>query len=192
MLGDASPACFDSLPDVAPKKDLSAIERTRTQTDVKRLRKTDIHTKRPRDCCVMADDASEEAADDAAEDADPALSGERSAALKCSLGRLRITPALRLAIESVATRLKILSARGSLLAAEAVTQVLLRGEAPPKISSQTWWCNVLTQKPRSERFAQRNFRSCGLPLPSSSPAPRRWTLAFYGPKFLNPRQIPES
>ena len=89
----------------------------------------------------MADDAAE----DAAEDADPELPGERTVAVKCSLGRLRITPALRLAIESVATRLQILSARGSLIAAEAVTQALLRGEAPPKISSQTWWYNVLTE-----------------------------------------------
>ena len=97
----------------------------------------------------MADGAAEDAedaADDAAEeDADPEVSGERTAAVKCSLGRLRITPALRLAIESVAARLQILAARGSLIAAEAVTQALLRGEVPPKISSQTWWYNVLTE-----------------------------------------------
>ena len=106
----------------------------------------------------MADDAAEDAADDAAEDADPALSGERTAALKCSLGRLRITPALRLAIESVAARLQILAARGSLIAAEAVTQALLCGEAPPKISSQTWWYNVLTEaslgKVRAAKFPE--------------------------------------
>ena len=77
-----------------------------------------VLTKSARDCCFMADDAAE----DAAEDADPELPGERTVTVKCSLGRLRITPALRLAIESVATRLQILSARGSLIAAEAITQ----------------------------------------------------------------------
>jgi hypothetical protein len=89
----------------------------------------------------MADGAVE----DAAEDADPELPGERTVSVKCSLDRLHVTPALRLAIESVAARLQILSARGSLIAAEAVTQALLCGEAPPKISSQTWWYNVLAE-----------------------------------------------
>ena len=102
----------------------------------------------------MADDAAE----DAAEDADPELPGERTVTVKCSLGRLRITPSLRRAIESVAARLQILSVRGSLIAAEAVTQALLRGEAPPKISSQTWWYNVLTEaslgKVRASKFPE--------------------------------------
>ena len=82
---------------------------------------------------------------DAAADADPERPGERTVTVKCSLGRLRITPALRIAIENVAARLQILSARGSLIAAEAVMEALLRDAAPPMISSQTWWYNVLTE-----------------------------------------------
>ena len=111
----------------------------------------------------MEDDA------DAAADADPERPGERTVTVKCSLGRLRITPALRIAIENVAARLQILSARGSLIAAEAVMEALLRDAAPPMISSQTWWYNVLTEASRAEvsrtsksRFqALRWRRSCG-------------------------------
>ena len=58
--------------------------------------------------------------------------------VKCSLGRLGCTPALREKIESVVRRVHFLAIRGTHLATELLYRAVRTGATLPAVDSQTW------------------------------------------------------
>ena len=63
--------------------------------------------------------------------------------VKCSLGRLGCTPALREKIESVVRRVHFLAIRGTHLATELLYRAVRTGATLPAVDSQTWWYRVI-------------------------------------------------
>ena len=81
---------------------------------------------------------------DSSPDAEPSASSNESLyTVKCSLGRLGCTPALREKIESVVRRVHILALRGTHLATELLYRAVRTGGTLPAVDSQTWWYRVI-------------------------------------------------
>ena len=111
----------------------------RTKENLARGKTYRIHARMDEEELVEADGPV-----DSSPDAEPSASSNESLyTVKCSLGRLGCTPALREKIESVVRRVHILALRGTHLATELLYRAVRTGGTLPAVDSQTWWYRVI-------------------------------------------------